>query len=327
VPRRCGNTPGRGRNLQGGPDIASIAAASDSQASKQPNNLGACVELALQHAVDQNLLSDQSASRVRRTVLRFASFAKRANGTPGLDEVTPGDAGAFIRARASNGQMPSTAMMHHRRSSLRLLFRMARLLGWAEGDPTVDIHLPPRSSLPCRPLTDHEVAVCRSWAVSTLRDTRQPAAWALAETGARTSELPHVRIADVDLDSRSLKVHGSPRLESRWGQLSEWGAKQIARRIAELKGDPAAPLVYAGGGGEAGQASSCIAISETLRRAGLSKEPDVRPLSVAAWVGATILARGGSIDQVARALGMRSLDRAARLIGWDWRSDTGGDAR
>jgi len=283
--------------------------------------LGACVELALQHAVDQDLLSHQSTSRVRRTVRRFASFAEEASRTPGLDEVTPGDADAFIRARTSTGQVPTTATMHHRRSSLRLLFRMARLLGLAESDPTLDIHLPPRSALSCRPLTNDEVALCRSWAVHTLRDTRQPAAWALAETGARTSELPHVRVSDVDLDSGSVRVHGSPRLEPRSGRMSEWGSKQIARRMVELKGDPGAPLVYSGAGGEAGQASACIAISDTLRRAGLGRERDVRPLSVAAWVGATMLAHGGSIDQVARALGMRSLDRAARLVGWDWRAD------
>ena len=57
---------------------------------------------------------------------------------------------------------------------------------------------------------------------------------------------------------------------------------------------------------------------ETLRRAGLAGEPDVRPVSVAAWAGAQILEETGQIEAVARALGMRSLDRAARLIGWDW---------
>jgi site-specific recombinase XerD len=284
------------------------------------------VELALQHALSQSLLADQSARRVRRTLLRFASFAEQACRAYGLRDIRQEDVEAYVRSRLGTGQEPTTATMHHRRSSLRLLFRMARLVGWAESDPTLDIALPPRSSLPGRPLTDDEVALCRSWSLHTLKDTRQPAAWALAETGARTSELPHLWVSDVDLDSGIVRVHGSPRLEPRSGRLSEWGAKQIARRIGELKGDPDTPLVYAGGGGEAAQASSCIAISETLRRAGLDKEHDVRPLSVAAWVGATILARGGSIDLVARALGMRSLDRAARLVGWDWRADTGEDA-
>jgi hypothetical protein len=113
----------------GGPDIASIAATPDNGPSTPPTDLGACVELALQHAVNQDLLSHQSASRVGRTLRRFASFAERASRVAGLDEVTAKNADAFIRARTSICQVPTTATMHHRRSSLRLLFRMARILG------------------------------------------------------------------------------------------------------------------------------------------------------------------------------------------------------
>ena len=40
--------------------------------------------------------------------------------------------------------------------------------------------------------------------------------------------------------------------------------------------------------------------------------------SVAAWAGATAFRQGAQIDEVARMLGVRSLDQAARLIGWDW---------
>ena len=39
----------------------------------------------------------------------------------------------------------------------------------------------------------------------------------------------------------------------------------------------------------------------------------------AAWRGATELVNGASIDEVTVLLGMRSLDRAATFIGFDWR--------
>jgi hypothetical protein len=39
---------------------------------------------------------------------------------------------------------------------------------------------------------------------------------------------------------------------------------------------------------------------------------------VAAWVGAKALSEGTSIDEVARMLGVRSLDGAAAFIGYDW---------
>ncbi len=34
----------------------------------------------------------------------------------------------------------------------------------------------------------------------------------------------------------------------------------------------------------------------------------------------------GRIDLAAKALGVRSLDRAAGIVGWDWRNDTDGDS-
>ena len=67
-------------------------------------------------------------------------------------------------------------------------------------DPTLDLVLPARSSLAARPLADDEIALGRSFSVKTLGETRQPAAWALAEATARTSELSAIRIRDVDLD-------------------------------------------------------------------------------------------------------------------------------
>jgi len=123
----------------------------------------------------------------------------------------------------------------------------------------------------------------------------------------------------VNLDDARVWIAGSTKTDPRWGQLTEWGAETLARRIAMLGASPAAPLVYEGSGsGESRQASACTAISETLRRAGLAGEPDVRPVSVAAWAGARVFEQTGQIETVARALGMRSLDRAARLIAWDW---------
>ena len=46
--------------------------------------------------------------------------------------------------------------------------------------------------------------------------------------------------------------------------------------------------------------------------------------SVAAWAGARSFREGAPINAVARMLGVRSLDRAARTIGWDWLKDGSG---
>ena len=272
-------------------------------------------------------LTDQSVHRLTELLVRFTVFEEKGLRLRTVQAITPEHARRFVTAgisTPSGREQPSVATMHLRRSAIRLYFRTLRQTGVEVGDPTQDLVLPPRSCLAVRPLTDDEIVVCRSFSLQTLTATLQPAAWALAEATARTSEIPHLRVSDLDLGDARVWIHGSSKAEARWGSLSEWGAAQLARRVEHLRkgheGDP--HLAYTGGGSEESrQASSCIAIAETLQRAGIGSEPDVRPGSVVAWAGCRIFSETGRIEEGARRLGMRSLDRAARFIGWDW---TGG---
>jgi integrase len=262
-------------------------------------------------------LSDATFTRFVATADRFVSFCGRGHDVESLDELTPRVVEAFIQAPI-DGRPVSVARMHSRRTVLRTFFRFARQLGMLEGDPSLDVVLPPRSKLSTRPLTDDEVGLCRSYALTSLTQTRQPAVWALAEATARSAEIPHITPSDLDLDAKRVWIHGGTRTTARRGALSEWGVIQLERRLHVVR-NPGAPIVYAGcRGGESGQASSSMAIANTLTRAGLGDERDVRPLSVTAWSGTKVLEQTGRIDEVARRLGIRSLDRAALLIGWDW---------
>jgi integrase/recombinase XerC len=269
-------------------------------------------------------LTDQSTHRMTELLVRFTIFVDKGLRLASVEDITAEHASRFVLAGISKPvgpQRPSAATMHLRRSALRLYFRTLRQIGVAVGDPTQDLVLPPRSCLAVRPLADDEIVVCRSFSLQTLTATRQPAAWALAEATARTSEIPHIVASDIDFANRRVWIHGSSKAESRWGCLSEWGATQLARRVGCLKNvaieDPA--VAYEGRGSEeSAQASSCIAIAETLMRAGIGREPDVRPGSVVSWAGRRVFEETGSIEEVARRLGIRSLDRAARFIGWGW---------
>jgi len=280
-----------------------------------------------QHAVlarlaDSGTLSDQSLPRIAELIERFCAFSERAFDVAALAEVTPVQAEAFVHAPMPAGEA-SVATMHLRRSALRLLFRLARELDLADSDPTIDLTLPARSSKRIRPLTDDEVAMCRSASLQSLTSTRPAAVWALAESSCRSGELGHIRIADVDLDAGRVWLHGSPRTDARWAPLQDWGATRLERRLRVIGDDPDRLIVYDGerGSDYHRQAASCGAISETLRRAGIGGEPDIRPASVAAWAGRQVLAATGRIDEAARRLGIRSLDRTATLIGFDWHSD------
>src|SRR3989454_3519558 len=210
-------------------------------------------------------LTDQSTHRMTELLVRFTIFLEKGHRLDSVEHITAEHASRFVLAGISKPvgpQRPSVATMHLRRSALRLYFRTLRQIGMAVGDPTQDLVLPARSSLAMRPLTDDEVVVCRSFSLQTLTATRQPAAWALAEATARTSEIPHIVVSDLDLTNRRVWIHGSSKAEARWGLLSDWGATQVARRIGSLKSvltdDPA--VAYEGRGSEeSAQASSCIA--------------------------------------------------------------------
>jgi integrase/recombinase XerC len=269
-------------------------------------------------------LSEQTNDRFSETIARFASYVERGAGLASLGEVTLAHADGFVHAPIalpSGLRPPGVSTMHFRRSAIRLLFRMARADGLVEGDPTLDLVLPPRSAGPLRPLTEDEVLLCRSHALRTASETRLPAAWALAEATARTSEIPAIVGDDLDLAGGRVWLHGGSKTEPRWAELSPWGTVQVQRRLRGLQ-KPALgqfPLAYAGRGRSASrQASASGAIGSVLVRAGLGREPDVKPVSVAAWAGARLLFEGHPIEDVARRLGMRSLDATARLIGLDW---------
>lgn len=278
-----------------------------------------CVSItdARQKLLELDRLTGQSARRCNEIVNRFEQFAARGFDVQHLEAVTENMVRRFVSAKSS-GREPSIATMHLRRSVLRLLFRVAHEAYGFDADPTRHILLAPRSSLAARPLTNEEVALGRSYSLHTLTVTRQPAAWALAEATATTGELPHITVDDLDIDNQRVWLHGSRKRDPRWGQLSDWGVVQVRRRAAALKDTE--HLIYQGcGSEESEQASCCIAIKETMIRAGLDAEPDVRPASLVAWVGAAVFEETGKIEEVARRLGIRSLDAAARFIGFDWK--------
>jgi site-specific recombinase XerD len=285
------------------------------------SRISEAVHSALRAIEDAHALTPQSERRIGQVIRQFQSFVDSGLGLRELDAVRIEHVRNFVGAPRPGGKAPSIATMHLRRSAARLLYETARRLGLASGDPTLDLALPARSELHRRPLTDDEITVCRSFATHSLSETRRPAAWALAEATVRTSEIPHILPSDIGLASGRVWIHGGSKTDARWGRLTDWGAKRLKERLASLSEDH--PIVYHGKGSpESRQASSCAAIAQTIQRAGLAGEPDIGPSSVAAWAGAKAFREGASIEQVARMLGIRSLDRAARFIGWDWTQES-----
>jgi integrase len=149
---------------------------------------------------------------------RFCQFVESSAGVGSFAEVTPAVVDRFVHARITRERSaPSAATMHARRSAVRLLFRTGRQLDLCASDPTLDVVLTPRSGLRARPLTDDEVAACRSASLHSLDATRLPAAWALAEATVRSGELAAIRVCDGDLDEGRVSIAGSARTDPRLG--------------------------------------------------------------------------------------------------------------
>ena len=266
-------------------------------------------------------LTPLSAETVFAHWRKFETFLARGHGVTSVGGITPTLVEAFVSARTSRGR-PAAATRRGRCSSLRLLFREFRRYQLFEGDPTVDMLLPSRPRLVSRPLTDDEVERCRWAALFTVGATRQPAVWALGEAGASTREIAKVTAADLDLSAGQVWLHGAPRTDARWAPLTDWGATQLGRRTRNAGMLPHSPVAFDRPVDEqAGRISAGAALLDVMARAGLAGRRDVKPRSLAAWVGRRVFLDTGRVDEAARRLGMRSLDLTAELIGFDWREE------
>ncbi|MBX3313764.1 MAG: hypothetical protein KF906_05530 [Actinobacteria bacterium] len=305
------------RDLPAPRDVLATAAAVTSP------RLFEVVGLVGSHLASVRDLREQSVARLLAEIGRFV-IGLEANGVEYLDQVNTLDCEDFIGQAVptpSGGWAePSISTRYLRRSSIRLLFGTARALQLVSGDPTLDIALPPRPARTTRPLDDAEEALGRIWSRPTLAGTRHSAAWALGQATATGSEQAAARVEDLDLSGCRVWLHGNvKKREPRWGQLTEWGAMELERRIAEIGGEPATPLLTAAAASRnARQASVCTAVSDVLRHAGLKTDQTVGPASLPAWAGRTVFLATGRIEDAAHALGVRSLDGAAAIIGWDW---------
>jgi integrase/recombinase XerC len=285
----------------------------------------ALVDAVIASLLVEAVLAESSFEVLTEVMAKFGRFCQEGLAISDVSLIEQVHAEEFIHSLRKDRGEPTVPTMHLRRGGVRLLFREGRRLDLVDGDPTIDIVLPPRSILSTRALTDDEVELCRLSAVVSTTDLRSPIVWALAECTARVSEIAKVCVRDVDVDGDRVFIGGSTRTDQRWAPMTPWARLHLARRLAagRLGAEPDAPLVpWRSRSPKRPTSAATMAVVEILRRAGIHGEPDVRPGSVVGWAGGRLLREGRSIDQVARALGSRSLDRAAETIGFDWRGES-----
>lgn len=273
--------------------------------------------------------ADITVLKLRGSLRHFGAWAGNC-GISNLQEVTPLAAMQYVLSPLPDGQSPQTSTCYGRRAAIRVLFRQVRDLGHDVGDPTLDLRLPSRPSNVARPLLDEELLLCRHGAVR--RSQRgggcADAVLALAESTAVTSEIPQVRILDLDDLSRPryVRLAGTSKHDARDGALTDWGsavlAARAARRLSEPGAAPGDALAYEGRhphNSAAAQSAASTSLRQVLTAVGLSDDASVKPGSVRHWAGRSLLDNGLPIEAVALRMGMRSLDATAEDIGLEWR--------
>ncbi len=278
--------------------------------------------------VDRVGLSEASRYMLLAWWGELISYARSAHGARFVADLTPHLVGQWIRALTKERTEPRVHTVRSRRHGVRKFFQVLRLAGVKCMDPTADIVLPGGDAIaPVRPLTDAEVLQLRAPQEFNMT-TRRAAIWALLQEGATTREIAKVTLGSIDLKARTLRLPGChttvPRVVElgRWQGLGSWTVEALEARVAYMRETGAGDddlLLYSGKGTEAvAQVAVGRELSHLWRLAGLENDVAVRPRSIRSWLGWKILNESGRIEEVARVLGMRSLDQTALLLGWRW---------
>lgn len=281
--------------------------------------LDQAVDLALQMVVE-GPVANASAARYSHLWVAFRRYCLQT-AILTVADVRPEVVETWVRTLTRRRLPPSASTQILRRTAIRHLFAVLRSVGITDVDPSIDLSLPTRGTLEARALTEAEIGRARLAAFATTVETRQPALLALAEAGATTSEIPKVTGRDLDLDNSQVQIRGHTKTDARKASLSDWGVQQLLRR-ARVTGALDDSLVYEGAGPiESAQASASATLRSILQRSGVANDPAVAIKSFRVTYGVVVLARTGRIDAAARALGMRSLDQAAELLGFVWKTE------
>lgn len=234
-----------------------------------------------------------------------------------------------LMPQESTGEPASENTSRLRRSAARSFYETAKGLGITDTNPAKTIEFPTRSDRYVKALSDEQVRQMQRVARMTVDDSRTPAALALVMSGATTTEISFVTAADVDVPNRRVWVHnGGYRQYDRWVTLhDDWCVTAVQRRMDDLQASGATSggdtwLVYQPKPGKSttprqGSAGGMI-ILRLLKFARVHQPGVTRAESIREWLALQVYAETGSLEEVARRLGMSSLDGAAHVVGHNW---------
>jgi hypothetical protein len=210
---------------------------------------------------------------------------------------------------------PSEPTRRNRRAALRNAYRALRSLDYELIDPTIDVETGVRDYDNTPVCDDRAIAALREYSLRTLTESPLPVILALAEAGATNAEMSEMTLTAFDANAGVVELPGSLRVDPRRNVCTEWGAEVFAERLHRC--GPEALMIPNADGRRASSSS----ISQHFRHlAGFAALARRRYTvnSVRAWRALQIAREHETVESAARFLGIRSLDSAAAMIGWEW---------
>ncbi len=160
--------------------------------------------------------SPLTAAAYARDLKEFSDFLKREASDPSLLAVTPSRVRQYI-AHMFDTQGYDSRTVCRKLSSIRALYRFLKITGVLDSDPAFAIPGPSIAKRKPAPLKVDEVMSLLRTSLAGRTDTARLRDRAILElfyaSGIRRAELASVRLADVDLAERTIRVTGKGNKE------------------------------------------------------------------------------------------------------------------
>jgi hypothetical protein len=240
-------------------------------------------------------------------------------GVHDVRDITEEHAAEFIMMPVHDGRLlkrPSESTQKNRRFAIRAIFKTARKLGYQNLDPTPDIEVDALGTPKRKICISADIEALREGAPMGMVSTGLPAVLAFAEAGASNSEIRHLRGIDVDLRLLTVSLPGTGSLNARINSLTEWGGHVLDARLTELS---SMDLIVVSTMRKPSLSNGAVsnAFRQITRNARLG-DCGFNVDSVRGWRAREVFGISERIEDVAVFLGLRTLDGAARFIGYDW---------
>lgn len=303
--------------------------------------VGEAVELAVADWRGQVNAGYVSLDTVRGKISVAETYTKyvQANGCTHVADVTSEVLWEWVSAPPTGrnaGKYPTQNMMRFRRSVAVALYMTWFRLGITERNLGSTLPMLRAQARYVAALTPEQIEKVKDYAdydtdVSKFESgySQTPACLALVLLGAQSGEVSAVRVCDVDLVEQTVYLHGGgTRYSPRTVPIDDgWAWEALAARLAYLNrrypDEPNLTIAYKQRNLETGFKDRAAATSRTLgtllHKAGVYTPGRTRVASINEYVALRVFAETGRVEAVAARLGMRSLDAAAHLVGYDWR--------